>query len=121
MDMTVSPDISVVTNLSPNHLDIHKSMEEYMDSKKNIFKFQDSRGILVLNLDNEITASMRSEASGRVVHFSRLKEVDEGAFLEGEDLVITDGGRKNVICSMEDVKLPGLHNIENLLAASQRS
>lgn len=118
MTMDVSPDVAVITNLSPNHLDIHKSMDEYIESKKNIFKFQDTTGLLVLNSDNEITRNMEETARGRVVFFSRLEDVNEGACLRGEELVLNKDGSAYAICSMEDVKLPGLHNIENLLAAS---
>jgi len=118
MTMDVSPDVAVITNLSPNHLDIHKSMEEYEDSKKNIFKFQGSKGLLVLNIDNDVTRNMVDEALSEVNFFSRLNTVDKGAYLKGEDLVLKSGEGEQIICSMDEVKLPGLHNIENLLAAS---
>lgn len=118
MTMDVSPDVSVITNLSPNHLDIHKSMEEYVEAKKNIFKYQDVNSKLILNLDNEITRGMENEAIGQVEFFSRLKTVHEGAHIVGGNLVLKWEDREETICSMEDVKLPGLHNIENLLAAS---
>jgi UDP-N-acetylmuramoylalanine--D-glutamate ligase len=117
MDMDVCPDISVITNLSPNHLDIHKSMKEYVESKKNIFKFQDGNGLLILNLDNDITRSMEAEAQGHVTFFSRLKELRDGAYLRGRSLVVSREGIEHAVCSMEEVRLPGLHNIENLLAA----
>lgn len=112
-----SPDIAVITNLSPNHLDIHKSMEEYIECKKNIFKCQDNNGLLVLNKDNCITSSMEKEANGKVYFFSRKEEVENGAFLMGEDLILAKGGCKYTICRIDEVKLPGMHNIENLLAA----
>lgn len=118
MTMDVSPDIAVITNLSPNHLDIHKSMDEYVESKKNIFKFQDSQNLLILNHDNEITRSMEGEPKSRVNRFSRLTRVEEGACLNDNQLVLVKDGVEHNICSMDDVKLPGLHNIENLLAAS---
>lgn len=63
MNMKTSPKISVITNVSPNHLDIHKSYEEYIEAKKNIFKYQDSNGILVINYDNEITREFEKEAN----------------------------------------------------------
>lgn len=117
MTMDVSPDIAVVTNLSPNHMDIHKSMEEYIDAKKNIFRHQNENSLLVLNLDNDITRNMENEAAGSVKFFSRLKKVESGAYLKGKELVIVDQSGENIVCSMEDVKLPGMHNIENMLAA----
>lgn len=117
MDMDVSPQISVITNLSPNHLDIHKSMDEYIDSKKNIFRHQNGEGILILNRDNMITNAMAAEAVGSVKYFSRLSSVKSGAYLKGENLVLIEDGVEQNVCSMDDVKLLGMHNIENLLAA----
>lgn len=117
MTMDVSPGIAVITNLSPNHLDIHKSMEEYIESKKRIFTNQSSHGLLVLNLDNEITRNMECEAMGQVSFFSRLKDVNNGACLVGDKLTLVKNGEKFNICSIDEVKLPGLHNIENLLAS----
>ena len=73
MDMQISPHISVITNISPNHLDIHKSYEEYIEAKKNIFKYQTEKDILVINYDNEITKKFGSEANGKVIYFSRKK------------------------------------------------
>lgn len=112
MDINYSPDISVITNLSPNHLDIHKDMEEYINSKKNIFLHQDKSGIVVLNRDNEITHSMKIETNNSIRMFS-IKDRDAFCHLEGEDLIVN--GEK--VCSIDDVKLPGMHNIENLLTA----
>lgn len=113
MTMNVPIDIAVITNVSPNHLDIHKDMEEYINAKKNIFKYQDSDSVLILNEDNEITNSMRAEAKGKVFMFSRRNSVKNGACLEEDYLTLL--GKK--ICSRNDVMLLGDHNIENLLAA----
>lgn len=117
MDMDVSPHIAVITNLSPNHLDIHKSMKEYIDSKKSIYRHQKPDDILILNDDNDITKGMEHEALGNVRLFSRQREVSSGAYLKGEYLVLTDNGEEHVICNMNEVKLLGLHNIENMLTA----
>lgn len=113
MTMTVSPSIAIVTNLSPNHLDMHKGMEEYIDSKKNIFKFQDSKGILILNRENDITYSMKDEAKGKAIMFSSKRSSGVEAYFEG-DYLFLKGER---ICSKEEIILPGNHNIENLLCA----
>lgn len=118
MDMKLSPEIAIITNLSPNHLDIHKSMEEYVGSKKNIFRFQDSRGLLILNNDNEITRNMEGEAAGRVNLFSRRMPVGTGAYLKDKNIVLVNDGQEKNVCSIDEVKLPGLYNIENILAAS---
>jgi len=71
--MTKSPNVAVVTNVSPNHLDVHKSMEEYVSAKKNIFRYQSAEDRLVLNFDNDITREFAGEAKGDVVYFSRKK------------------------------------------------
>lgn len=117
MSMDVSPRIAIITNLSPNHLDIHKSMDEYIDSKKNIFRHQANDDILVLNMDNKITNAMSKEARSRVKFFSRLNSVKSGAYLKDENLVIADDGIEKAVCSIKDVKLMGMHNVENMLAA----
>jgi UDP-N-acetylmuramoylalanine--D-glutamate ligase len=112
MECMYSPEIAVITNLSPNHLDIHKDMEEYINSKKNIFLNQDSNSFLVLNLDNDITCSLQKESISDKRMFS-IKNKAAFAHLEGESLVVND--RK--VCETSDVIIPGMHNIENLLAA----
>ena len=109
MDMTRSPMREVVTNLAPNHLDVHKDMEEYVQAKTNIFNFQNSNGLLVLNHDNAITDGFTG--NGKTVKFSR-----QGAAhvcLNGD--VITRGGEK--VLNVQDILLPGVHNIENYMAA----
>ncbi len=82
MGMEISPDISVITNVTPNHLNIHKDYEEYIDAKKNIFKYQKEDGILILNYDNEITKNCAKEAKGKVVFFSHKEKLDNGFIVE---------------------------------------
>ncbi|WP_461613845.1 UDP-N-acetylmuramoyl-L-alanine--D-glutamate ligase [Clostridium sp. Marseille-QA1073] len=113
MTMKDSTDVAVITNLSPNHLDMHKDMNEYVESKKNIYKYQDENSLLVLNEDNDITNSMIEEAKGRVYTFSRKKKVEKGAYYENEKLYV----RGKEVCDKKDIKLKGMHNVENLLAA----
>lgn len=112
MDCNVSPDVAVITNLSPNHLDIHKGMEEYIESKINIYLHQDSNGIVILNKDNEITNNLSKEIKNTIRMFSR-KTTDVFAYLNGEELYV----KGNRVCNMKDIKIPGMHNVENLLAA----
>lgn len=113
MTINVSPEVALITNLSPNHLDIHKGMEEYIDAKKNVFKYQNSSNLLVLNRDNELTNSMVDEAKGRVMQFSRKEIIEDGAYYKDEKLYI----KNQEVCSLDDIKLMGMHNVENLLAA----
>lgn len=118
ISMRKSPDIAVVTNLAPNHLDIHKDMQEYIDSKKNIILHQNAFGKAVLNLDNDIACSFRNEVRGKLYFFSRRNIPENGAYMSGDGKIIfNEYGKETVIMSASDIKIPGLHNIENYLAA----
>ncbi len=110
MDMTHSPHIAVVTNLAPNHLDVHKDMEEYVDAKRNIFRFQTGEDILILNGDNAITASFTGNGSTRF--FSRQ---GKNAHVIVRDGVIFRGGE--AVLDTADILIPGVHNIENYMTA----
>ena len=109
MDMKRSPARAVITNLAPNHLDIHKDMEEYVDAKKNIFRYQDETGLLILNADNAITASFRGNGTTRF--FSRMGKADVCV----ENGIICRHGEK--VLPVEDILIPGVHNVENYMAA----
>ena len=117
MTMTRSPHIAVVTNLAPNHLDMHKGMEEYVAAKENIFRYQSAGDIAVFNLDNAITREQGTRALGQVRYFSRREEPSEGVFLRDGDIVLRKDGQDRVIMTTEDIRLPGVHNIENYMAA----
>lgn len=110
MDMERSPQRALITNLAPNHLDIHKDMEEYVEAKKNIYRFQDETGILVLNADNAITSQLRG--NGQTRFFSRKARTN---CVWEEDGVIYRRGEK--ILESKDILIPGTHNIENYMAA----
>ena len=109
MDMTRSPERALITNLAPNHLDIHKDMEEYVEAKKNIFRYQDAQGLLVLNGDNEITASFRGNGTTRF--FSR--HGDAHVCLK-EGVIYREG---QPVLPVADILIPGVHNVENYMAA----
>ncbi len=109
---------AVVTNISPNHLDVHKSMDEYVDAKKNIFRYQDPNDLLVINYDNTITKSFYEEANGQTVFFSRATELEAGITLSGSSIVYRNAGKDHIIMDIEDIILPGVHNIENYMAAA---
>ena len=85
MDMNISPSISIVTNVSPNHLNIHRSYEEYIDAKANIFKSQDKNGIVVLNFDNEITRDFANYTKNIVKFFSSKQILKNGYFYDTSD------------------------------------
>ena len=110
MDMTRSPQRAVVTNLAPNHLDIHKDMEEYVEAKKNIFRFQTEKDLLVLNADNAITAGFTGVGQ---THFFSRKQKTNCIWQEG-DWIARRGKR---VLNVHDILIPGVHNIENYMAA----
>ena len=114
MGMTQSADIAVVTNLAPNHLDVHKDMAEYIAAKENVYLHQSKTGKLVVNMDNAITDSFAEKAPGTVEKFSRLSKPQNGVWLENG--IIYRNGRE--IMPAQDIKIPGVHNIENYMAAA---
>ena len=109
MDMTHSPQRAVITNLAPNHLDVHKDMDEYIRAKKNIYRFQKDTDLLVLNADNGITKTLTG--NGETRFFSRLGKAE--VCLDG-DFVVRRGEK---VLNIHDILLPGVHNIENYMAA----
>ena len=109
MDMTHSPEIAVITNIAPNHLDVHRDMDEYVEAKKTVYRFQKAMDRLVVNGDNDITAGLSGCGTTRV--FSRLGAGD--ICLRGG--VITRDGQS--VLATEDILIPGVHNIENYMAA----
>ena len=117
ISMRKSPDIAVVTNLAPNHLDIHKDMQEYVDSKKNIVLHQNAFSKAVLNLDNDIANSFSDSVRGQLAKFSVKQSIENGAFLDGTTVCYSDYGKVTKIMDIKDIKIPGMHNVENYLAA----
>ncbi len=112
--MKISPDISVITNLSPNHLDYHKGgMEEYIQAKTNIFEFQSQKGKLVLNADNDVTNSLSGRENGLRMMFSRQFEIQDGAYCKDGKIYCMG----EYVMDTSDIKIKGLHNVENYLAA----
>ena len=109
MDMKRSPARAIITNLAPNHLDIHKDMAEYVEAKTNIFRYQDENGLLILNADNTITAGFKGNGTTRF--FSRQGKAD----ICVEDGVICRHGEQ--VLPIRDILIPGVHNIENYMAA----
>ena len=117
ISMRKSPDIAVVTNLAPNHLDWHKDMDEYIDSKKNIILHQNAFAKAVLNLDNEISNGFSPDVRGQLAKFSVKEKLYNGAYLDGTTVVYSDYGKTTEIMDISDIKIPGMHNVENYLAA----
>ena len=110
MDMKRSPHVALVTNLAPNHLDVHKDMEEYVEAKKNIFRYQHEDDILVINADNAITAPFLG--NGTTKSFSRQGKEANVRLVDG--MICRDGVE---VLKKSDILLPGEHNVENYMAA----
>ncbi len=112
-----SPHVAVITNLAPNHLDIHKDMEEYIRAKENLYLHQGPEDLLILNRDNEITRSFAPKAKCPVQMFSRQSVPEQGVFLQDGVLWHKDAGGVEKIMDQADILLPGIHNVENYMAA----
>ena len=117
LTMDASPHIAVMTNLAPNHLDVHKDFAEYISAKENIFTHQSAQDVAVFNQDNDITRDQAQRAVGAARLFSRKSEVEEGVFLRGDAIICRSGGTEREVMKTSDIRLPGVHNIENYMAA----
>ena len=113
MTMTEEIDVAICTNVAPNHLDMHKDMQEYIDAKKNVFLYQNSNELLVINGENEITREFKKEAKGIVKEFSSKRELMDGAYYKDGRLYVE--GKE--VCKKDDIVIKGMHNVENYLAA----
>ena len=117
MTLKKSPDIAVITNVSPNHLDIHKSYEEYIESKENIYRYQKRDDVVVLNYDNEITREMANNAIGKVRFFSTKVKLEDGIIIDNGMIKLSEGKIRKQIINVDDILLLGAHNIENACTA----
>lgn len=118
ISMRKSPDVAVITNVAPNHLDVHKDMDEYIDAKRNIYLHQGGLSRTVINADNEITASFLPQIRGEALQFSRKSQPKLGSCL-GENGVLYMADRRGTtpVLHMDEIRIPGIHNVENYLAA----
>ena len=119
ISMDQSPNVAVVTNVTPNHLDHHKDMAEYINAKRNILLWQQPPCRAVLGYENDVSRGMKADCKGEQVWFTRLHDTDNGAFLRKEDdmLCMAENGVVTPVLAHSEMKLRGLHNVENLLAA----
>ena len=117
MGMEISPDIAVITNITPNHLNIHKDYNEYIEAKKNIFKYQNENGITVLNYDNEITRNCAKEVAGKVIFFSGKEKLDNGYIVDNGIIKLCEDKVRKHILDTKEVILRGEHNYENIATA----
>ena len=117
MTMKQSPNVSVFTNLSPNHLDYHHTMEEYTAAKLNIFTHQQAGDRAVFNYDNDITRSLSQQAPAGRMLFSRKEKLEEGVYLRDNAIWLTNEMGSREVLPLADIRIPGVHNIENYMAA----
>lgn len=116
--MTQSPHVAVITNVAPNHLDWHTDMQEYIDAKRNLVSHQTASDRAVLNLDNAITAAYGSNCPAPVWQFSRQQPVERGCWLDSNDnIIFTENNKNTAVMHVSDIRIPGVHNIENYMAA----
>ncbi len=118
ISMRKSPDVAVITNIAPNHLDVHKDMDEYIEAKKNILLHQNAFSRTVLNRDNEITEKMRPYARGQLLGFSMTKKLNNGAWLDEKGVLhMAYRGIDVPVIDRKEIAVVGDHNVENYLAA----
>jgi UDP-N-acetylmuramoylalanine--D-glutamate ligase len=116
--MRRSPHIAVVTNITPNHLDHHRDMDEYINAKRNILLWQEKTGVAVLGFENALARGLRRDVRGECRFFSRQNRLDGGAFLRADGMLcLAAGGRVSPVMRRDALLLRGLHNVENVLAA----
>ena len=115
--MSCRPNVAVVTNISPNHLDKHKDYQDYIDAKMSIFSRQESCDMLVLNLDDEHSPYYAAAARSNIVYFSDRSKVEEGAYCMDGALFRVHEGKARKIMDAADIRIPGEHNVLNYLTA----
>lgn len=109
--------VAICLNVTPNHLDRYDLFTDYAAAKHRIFANQDADDLAVLNADDEITASWARGLKANVTMFSSKRELDEGLFLRGRELICRSSGKEKVLTTRDDIFLRGLHNVENVLAS----
>ena len=112
------PHISAILNITPDHLKRHGNMQVYQQMKEKIFAQETATDFLVLNYDDELVREIKARANCKVLYFSRKKILDEGAYLDGDKLVINYGGKIFELCTVDELGIKGSHNVENALCAA---
>jgi UDP-N-acetylmuramoylalanine--D-glutamate ligase len=111
------PEVAVVLNVTPNHMDRYESFMDYAAAKHRIFMNQTASDVAILNADDEVVSSWETGLKSHVVKFSVTRELDDGLFLRGNDIISRSGKAEKVLLQRNEMKLRGLHNVENVLAA----
>ena len=113
-----SPAIAAVLNVTPNHLDRHKTMDAYAGAKANILRFQDDDGVAVLCADDAGSTAMKAHVRGQMRTFSAQREVSDGAFVRAGQIWLSSDDDEQAVCAVADVRLRGSHNVLNVLASA---
>lgn len=114
---TFRPNVAVLLNITPDHLDRYDSFQDYAQAKLNILRNQKSSDFAVLNFDDEILRRSNQSIRSLTFWFSTKSEVTQGTFLEGNRFVFRSGAKKETVTSIGGIQLPGRHNLENVSAA----
>lgn len=117
MNMKISPKVSVVTNITPNHLNVHEDMDEYIEAKKAIIEYQDESCTAILNYDNDITRSFARDCKGKVVFFSCDAKISEGYMIDRNAIKYCNGELRTHILETKDMEIKGIHNYMNAACA----
>lgn len=118
ISMRKSPDVAVITNIAPNHLDVHKDMNEYVESKMNLILHQNAFSKTILNLDNKPCFELNKFVRGNLLYFSRKEKPSKGTYLDEKGNICRINNEKTqILFNKEEIKIPGIHNVENYLAA----
>ncbi len=118
LSMRESPDVAGITNITPNHLNVHGTMDEYIGAKCNLLLHQNAFSRAVLSHDNETTRNLASLVRGKLSYFSRREKLDNGAFLRDDGMLCySDYGKVTEYVHINDIRIPGIHNVENFLTA----
>lgn len=115
--MRCSPAVAIITNISPNHLDVHPDFEDYVSAKENIFLNQTAQGVLVLNAADAHTPRFAAKARGAVRYFSSRRPVENGYYCADGAIFRAAGGAAEKVLETARIRIPGLHNVENYMAA----
>ncbi|MFQ5962838.1 MAG: UDP-N-acetylmuramoyl-L-alanine--D-glutamate ligase [Candidatus Scalinduaceae bacterium] len=114
----LSPHVSVVTNIAPNHLDRHKNIKDYIDAKKTIILYQKEGDFAILNYDDQVLRKWGSECKSNILWYSTKRELKWGAFPHNNEIIINYNLKKTVISCLSGIKIKGIHNIQNIMAAA---
>ena len=115
--MHCAPDVAIITNISPNHLDVHPDLEDYVSAKCSIYRGQRPDGVLVLNARDAHTPRFAAEAPGSVRYFSSIGPVENGVYCSDGVIYRAHGGKAEKLIDVSDIRIPGAHNVENYMAA----